>query len=41
MCGHLTNTSSYCRAAFASFLEDADVKRLLVFLDGKDLGVVS
>jgi hypothetical protein len=32
---------SSCRASFANFLEDADTKRLLVFLDGKDLGVVS
>ncbi|KAF6247881.1 dynein heavy chain, N-terminal region 1-domain-containing protein, partial [Scenedesmus sp. NREL 46B-D3] len=28
------------KASFANFLEDADTKRLLVFLDGKDLGVV-
>ncbi|KAF6251999.1 flagellar outer dynein arm heavy chain beta [Scenedesmus sp. NREL 46B-D3] len=27
------------KASFANFLEDADTKRLLVFLDGKDLGV--
>jgi hypothetical protein len=30
-----------CRALFANFLEDTDTKRLLVFLDGKDLGAVS
>lgn len=29
-----------CRASVVNFLEDADTKRLLVFLDGKDLGVV-
>jgi hypothetical protein len=28
------------RASLVNFLEDADTKRLLVFLDGKDLGVV-
>lgn len=29
------------RATLGSFIEDADVKRLLVYLDGKELGVVS
>jgi hypothetical protein len=30
-----------CRAAVASFLEDEGTKRLLVYIDGKDLGAVS
>lgn len=31
----------HCRAAVASFLEDEATKRLLVYIDGKDLGAVS
>lgn len=32
---------THCRAAFLNFLEEPDTKRLLVFVDGKDLGAVS
>ena len=30
-----------CRAAVLNFLEDEGTKRLLVYVDGKDLGAVS
>lgn len=29
-----------CRAAFLSFVDDPDTKRLLVYADGRDLGAV-
>lgn len=41
---HMTSTGALmhcCRAAVASFLEDEGTKRLLVYIDGKDLGAVS
>lgn len=37
-CGH--HNLGGCRAAVASFLEDEATKRLLVYVDGKDLAAV-
>lgn len=31
----------FCRSALVSFLEDENTRRLLLFVDGKDLGAVS